>query len=102
MSQPYGPDGPRVVLVEKHHGGYFESGSRVPILVDPEGSRFVHIVDSGQAPASLALPDGFKLEWWSLTEDWLFQLPTPATAYFFDTGDSYQGPIDRSSTPGQT
>lgn len=100
MSQPFGPTGPREVLVEKHHGGCFESGRRVPLLVDPEGRRFVHIVESGRALGSLAMPEGFELEWLSLTEDWAFQLPTPTTAYFFDTGDSFQGPIDRSSSEG--
>lgn len=98
MSQPFGPTGPREVLVQKHHGGWFESGRRVPVLVDPEGRRFVHIVDSSRAPESLAMPEGFALEWLSLTEDWSFQLPSPTTAYFFDTGDSFQGPIDRSSS----
>ena len=94
MSQPFGSDGPRVVLVEKHHGGCFESGRRIPVLVDPEGRRFVHIVDSGEGTETLTVPEGFLFEWVSLTEAWVFQLPTPTTAYFFATGDSYQGPIE--------
>ncbi|MEL7446273.1 MAG: hypothetical protein AAGK02_10720 [Pseudomonadota bacterium] len=94
VSQPFGPEGPRRVLVEKFQGGRFKSGSQVPFLVDPEGRRFVHIVDCGADPKSLTIPEGFEFQQLSLTEDWVFQLPNPTTAYFFDTGDSYQGPID--------
>ena len=94
VSQPFGPEGPRRVQVDKFHGGRFNTGSRVPVLVDPDGRRFVHIVDAGADPDSLNIPEGFAFEWLSFAEDWVFQLPNPTTAYFFDTGDSYQGPIE--------
>ena len=94
VSQPFGPEGPRRVQVDKCHGGRFEAGSRVPVLIGPEGRRFVHIVDAGADPDSLTLPEGFAFEWLTLTEDWVFQLPNPTTAYFFETGDSYQGPTE--------
>lgn len=97
MSQPFGPNGPREVLVEKHHGGHFAEGRRIPFVIDPEGRCFVHIVDSGEDPSALELPEGFRLEWMELTEDWVFLLPTPATAWFFGTGDSFQGPIEPPS-----
>lgn len=82
VSQPFGPEGPRRAQVEKHQGGRFNAGSRVPMLVDPEGRRFVHIVDAGADSESLNPPEGFTFEWLSLNEDWVFQLPNPTTAYF--------------------
>jgi hypothetical protein len=97
ISQPFGPSGPRQVLVEKHHGGCFAKGRRLPFLADADGRHFVHIVDAEGDPSALQLPDGFTLDWLELTEDWVFLLPTPATAYFFATGDSFQGPIETSA-----
>ena len=45
-SHPFGPSGPQAVRVEKHHGGCFSKGRRVPFLVDSDGRRFVHIVEA--------------------------------------------------------
>jgi hypothetical protein len=30
-----------------------------------------------------------------LAGDWVLQLPTPTTVFFFPIGDSYQGPLPR-------
>ncbi len=98
LDQPFGPAGPRVVRVEKHHGGCFAKGRRIPLLSDAEGRHFVHIVDVGKDPDALELPEGFTVVWLNLTEDWVFLLPTPATAYFFATGDSFQGPVEAPLT----
>lgn len=97
MSQPFGPTGPREVRVEKHHGGHFAKGRKLPFLVDPGGRFYVHIVDGGLDADALELPEGFTLEWLELDEDWSFLLPTPTTAWFFGTGDSFQGPIELPS-----
>lgn len=98
ISQPFGPTGPMEVRVEKHHGGHFAKGRRIAFLVDAAGQRFVHIVDRGQDPEALELPEGFKVEWLELDDDWSFLLPTPTTAYFFGSGDSFQGPIEMPAT----
>jgi hypothetical protein len=92
-SQPAGPDGPRMLLVDKHHVVCFLGGRQVNVLLDPDGNRFVHVIEGGEGKASLALPGGWKLECVELTEDWVLQLPTPATVFFFANGDSYQGPL---------
>jgi hypothetical protein len=96
-SQPAGPDGPRLLLVDKHHVIRFLSERQVPVLRDPDGNRFVHVIEGGEGKAPLALPGGWKLEWVNLDEDWVLQLPTPATVFFFPNGDSFQGPIETPS-----
>jgi hypothetical protein len=97
-SQPEGPDGPRLVLVQKHHVIRFVAGREVPVLWRPDGERFVHVIQGGEGKSPLALPDGWKLESVKLAEDWVLALPTPTTVFFFPNGDSYQGPIARRST----
>jgi hypothetical protein len=92
-TQPEGPDGPRHVLVEKHHVIRFAAGREVSILRRPDGQRFVHVIEGGEAKPRLALPEGWQLEEMKLAEDWVLQLPTPTTVFFFSNGDSYQGPL---------
>ncbi len=97
LSQSFNPDGPRRVLVDKYHVVRFLSGRQVPVLCDPDGARFVHVIEGGEGKASLAVPDGWKLECVELTEDWVLQLPSPTTVFFFANGDSYQGPLETPS-----
>jgi hypothetical protein len=92
-SLPAGPDGPRMLLVDKHHVVRFRSGRQVPILMGAEGNRFVHVIEGGEGKAPLALPDSWRLECVSLIDDWVLQLPNPTTVFFFANGDSYQGPL---------
>jgi hypothetical protein len=96
-SQPFGPDGPRMLLVDKHHVIRFLSGRKVPVLLNPDGTRFVHVIEGGEGKASLAVPDGWMLEREELTEDWVLELPSPTTVFFFANGDSYQGPLETPS-----
>jgi hypothetical protein len=92
-TQPAGSDGPRLLLVQKHHVIRFVAGREVPVLLHPDGERFVHVIEGGEGKAPLALPEGWKLESVKLAEDWVLQLPTPTTVFFFPNGDSYQGPL---------
>jgi hypothetical protein len=92
-TRPAGPDGPRLLLVQKHHVIRFVAGREVPVLLHPDGERFVHVVEGGEGKAPLALPEGWELESVKLAEDWVLQLPTPTTVFFFPNGDSYQGPL---------
>ena len=96
-SQPAGPDGPRMLLVDKHHVIRFLSGRQVPVLRDPAGDRFVHVIEGGEGKALLAVPEGWKLECVELTADWVLELPSPTTVFFFANGDSYQGPLETPS-----
>jgi hypothetical protein len=93
-TQPAGPEGPRMLLVQKHHVIRFVSGRRVPVLLHPDGKRYVHVIEGGEGKAPLALPDGWKLECVELADDWVLELPTPTTVFFFANGDSYQGPLE--------
>ena len=71
----------------------FAAGREVPVLLRPDGERFVHVVEGGEGKPPLSLPEGWKLESVKLAEDWVLQLPTPTTVFFFPNGDSYQGPL---------
>jgi hypothetical protein len=97
-TRPAGPDGPRLLLVQKHHVIRFVAGREVPVLLHPDRERFVHVIEGDEGKAPLALPAGWKLESVKLAEDWVLQLPTPTTVFFFPNGDSYQGPL-AASTP---
>jgi hypothetical protein len=92
-SRPAGPDGPRLLAVEKHHVIRFDAGRGVPVLEHPDGKRFVHVIEGGERKAPLDPPDGWQIESVKLAEDWLITLPCPMTVYFFPNGDSYQGPL---------
>ena len=92
-TQPEGPGGPRLLLVEKHHVILFAAGREVPVPLHPDGGRFVHVIEGGKGKAPLALPAGWKLDTVKLTEDRVFRLPVPTTVFFFPNGDSYQGPL---------
>jgi len=92
-SQPEGADGPRMLLVDKHHVARFAGGRQVPVLEDLAGDRFVHVIEGGKDKARLAVPHGWKLEQVSLTNDWVVALPNPTTVFFFANGDSFQGPV---------
>lgn len=89
----FGPDGPRRLLVEKHHVMRFTAGRAIPVLVLPEGTEYVHVIDGGSGEPALQLPEGWRLRQVSLDEDWIVRLPHPATVFFFPRGDSFQGPI---------
>lgn len=88
-----GSDGAHQLLVEKHHVILFMRGREVPVLLHPDGQRYVLVIEGGEGKAPLALPDGWMLEHVKLAEDWILQLATPATVFFFGNGDSYQGPL---------
>jgi hypothetical protein len=64
----FGPDGPRRLLVEKHHVMRFTAGRAIPVLVLPEGTEYVHVLsrqglDRTPTPSGdgLLLPEGRQL-----------------------------------------
>ncbi len=91
--RPAGPEGPVSLLVDKHHLLRYARGREIPVLEDPAGDRFVHVIEGGEGKAPLVVPDGWKLELVFLVEDWVLALPNPTTAFFFSNGDGYQGPL---------
>jgi hypothetical protein len=95
---PAGPDGPRLMLVEKHHSIVLAAGADVPILVSPEGQIYAHVVGTGQSLDELAIPPGWVLDTLHLEKQATFDLPCPTSAYFFQTPagmESFQGPVAR-------
>jgi hypothetical protein len=68
-SAPSQREGPRHLLVEKHHVLRFVAGREIPVLRLPDGQRFVHVVEGGE------------------------DKPPPTSVFFFRNGDSYQGPL---------
>jgi len=95
-----GRTGPLHVSVEKHHVLRFAAGCAVAVLEHPDGRRFVHVIEGGAGKAPLPLPDGWRVEMLPLAGDWVVELPTPTTVFFFANGDSYQGPL--ASLPKRT
>lgn len=92
-TQPEGREGPRLIPVQKHHGMRFGAGREIGVLRRSDGERFVHVIEGGKGKPPLDLPEGWQVETVKLARDWVLQLPTPATVYFFPNGDSYQGPL---------
>jgi len=94
-SLPAGPDGPRQLLVDKHHVLHFHAGRRIPILSVPGegGGSFVHVIEGGPGKPPLELPDGWELREIRLEGSWVVQLPAPTSVFFFPNRDSYQGPV---------
>jgi len=90
---PAGPDGPRRLLVEKHHVVRYRAGRTVSILSTPDAGEYVHVVESGIAREPLVLPPGWRVRSLELAADWIVPLPVPTTAYFFANRDGYQGPL---------
>jgi hypothetical protein len=90
---PTGPDGPRKLLIDKFHGLRFAEGRSIQIMVLPDGSEFVHVVEGGAQKSPLALPVDWTIRTVELESDWILRLPAPTTVFFFPNGDSYQGPV---------
>jgi hypothetical protein len=90
---PAGPDGPRLLMVEKHHVLLYRAGRSVPILRTPDGDDFVHVVHGGLVSTPLQLPAGWQLRSVELQRDWIVPLPSPTAALFFANRDGFQGPL---------
>lgn len=96
-SLPAGPEGPRLLTVDKHHSLIFRAGREIEWLRLPDGRAYVHVIEGGSDKAPLGLPDGWTLSTEVLSEERTIHLPHPTTVFFFPNGDSYQGPIERGA-----
>lgn len=90
---PAGPEGPRRLLVDKHHTVIYRAGSPVRSIEVPDTSRYVQVIEGGSEKTPLALPDGWTLHEEKAEEERIYHLPAPCTVFFFANGDSYQGPV---------
>jgi hypothetical protein len=88
-----------VLPVYKYHRVGFVAGRTISILDMGDGWDYVPQVsaasfrpdaDSGNAPE---MPEGWSIRDVVLDEDLLVEMPYPARVCFFDTGDSWQGPV---------
>ena len=106
--RPFGETGPVEMRVDKHHALRFAEGRRVPVLRTPEGAHFVHVIDGrgrssigsrGAPDAPLTIPDGCRLGHVTIDADWVLRLPSPTRVFFFESGDSFQGPVASLPSP---
>ena len=88
-----------VLPVYKYHRVGFRAGRMISILDMGDGWDYVPQVarasfrpdaTTGDAPE---MPEGWSVREVTLEDDLLVELPCPARVCFFDTGDSWQGPV---------
>jgi hypothetical protein len=80
--------------VDKHHTLGFAAGRTLRIL-ELDSEHYVEVVGTPERDAELVLPPGGSLSELRLREDWIVDLPTPTTAYFWwaPVLRSFQGPV---------
>ena len=88
-----GPGHPFRVVVHKHHVVGYEAGVPVDVLRAPDGSEFVHVL-MARRDGERTLAEGWTVRSWTPRSPVLLELPAPTVAYFFVTGESFQGPVD--------
>jgi hypothetical protein len=90
------PGGPTKLLVHKHHTVAFKAGTKLRILENADGARFVEASRGRGAsdPSLLKLEEGMRIIEIELSCPWTVDIPAPATVYFFPTIDVFHGPID--------
>ena len=100
------PDGPKLLIVDKHHSLIFMPGRDVDLLSLPDGSEYIQVItaspkgggllqsdkESGLA-YNLALPAEWKLRTVTVTSRITNHLPNPTKAWFFANGANFQGPV---------
>jgi hypothetical protein len=108
---PFGKAGPTRMRVDKHHALRFRAGRRVLVLRDPVGDHFVHVI-AGLGTSSIGVhgtspergfevPERCRVTEIRLERDWVLRLPHPTEVFFFPSGDSFQGPIQKPGGAGR-
>ncbi len=95
-SFPAGPDGPRLMSINKHHSIVYTAGRDLHYLESPDGDAYVHVVGTGQARDALKIPEGWMFRVARIEKETIIHLPCPTSVLFFDTDaglESYQGPV---------
>ena len=94
-----GFEGVTVLPVYKYHRVGFVAGRTISILDMGDGWDYVpQVAGAGFRPdaasgAAPTMPEGWSVREVTLEADLLVELPYPARVCFFDTGDSWQGPV---------
>lgn len=97
-----GPDGVLVLPVEKHHVVRYAAGRTIEIMDCGDGHDYVPLTAGarrvGADPARplrpRVLPAGWSVRPVRLETDLVVELPCPTrAAFFFASGDSFQGPV---------
>ncbi len=92
---PTVPGGPTKLVVHKHHTVGFIAGTKLRVLEDASGARFVEASRGRGAadPSLLKLEEGMRITEIELSQPWTVDIPAPASVYFFPTIDVFHGPI---------
>ena len=101
-------NGPKRLMVNKHHTLIFEPGRELPIIRTPEGCDYVQVIaatpegggllqkesdETSANAAELSLPTDWQPRTERVTARTYIHLPNPTEAWFFPDGSSFQGPI---------
>jgi hypothetical protein len=95
-SFPAGPDGPRLMAVNKHHSIVYAAGTDLRYLESPTGEIYVHVIDGHQGTKDLLIPEKWFFGTIRLERETTVELPCPTSVFFFTATqgtESYQGPI---------
>jgi len=86
---------PMKLVVHKHHIVGFDAGTKLRVLENAAGKRFVEASRGGGAadPSLLKLEEGMRLFEIELKQPWMIEIPAPASVYFFPTIDVFHGPV---------
>lgn len=107
---PVGDD-PKLLRVDKHHTLIFEAGREVDVIRCDAGRDYVQVITAsprgdgimqktpkdGTTPA--ALPKGWTRRTERIEARTSIHLPHPTKAWFFASGESFQGPVDTFGAP---
>ena len=90
----------KIIQVNKHHNLLFRAGRTVEVISCPNAMDYILVVASSigftesRPDSKRYLPKGWTSRQVSLETELLVELPCPTRALFFDTGESFQGPIN--------
>jgi uncharacterized protein YceK len=84
----------RAVTLTKHHQLHFEKGSRLQILSDPSGVRYLLVARTVSPKTNRPdLPMGWTIRQGVLSEPWDYVLDGLVKVLRLNNEDSYQGPL---------
>ncbi|MEO1253353.1 MAG: hypothetical protein AAFY41_00525, partial [Bacteroidota bacterium] len=92
------PIDPESILVGsdvfKHHTVFYNQGSTVRLVVNPEGETYLFATRDLNRPSDIpTLPEGWRHTEFTTEADIQLQLPNPTVNIRADNQDSFQGPI---------
>jgi len=80
--------------IDKYHTLYFDADRTLPLLISPEGERYVLVSrDANRITDESTLPADWQIRDTLLAAEWALSLPTPTFNIRSDNEDSFQGPL---------